>query len=536
MLDRVASLIGGAADGMQWLGTFHSIGVRVLRRHAELVGLKSNFTILDTDDQTRLIKQLLAGRGRSTTRSWPARTLAGIIQRWKDRGADARRRCRATKPATSPAARASRHLPPVPGTARRALNAVDFGDLRACTASPCGRSIPTSWPIYHGRFRYILVDEYQDTNVAQYLWLRLLAQGTQQCLRAWATTTSRSMAGAAPRWTTSCASRRDFRQRHHRSGWSATTARRRTFWARPRTSSPHNEGRLGKTLWTEGKEGEKIRVAACGTATKKRATSARRPRTQQRAGHKLGADGHSGARLASRSASSKSGFISLGLPYRVIGGPRFYERQEIRDAMAYLRLIAQGDDDLAFERIVNKPKRGIGDAAVRHPARLCQRAQHLPLLAATRKCADTDELPPKARKALGELVGEFRALDREFAHPAAHRAGGNGAGRKRLYRHAEGRQVGGSAGAAGQFEGIRPLDGILRVLAGFLEHVSLVMEIAPGRIRRPHQLMTLHAAKGLEFDTVFLPGWEEGLFPSQRTMDEAAWRAWRKNGAWPMSA
>src|SRR5476649_3075507 len=398
MLDRVASLIGGAADGM-WLGTFHSIDVRVLRRHAELIGLKSNFTILDTDDQTRLIKQLLQAEGIDD-KKWPARVLSGIIQRWKDRALTPEKVSGddAGEFANGKAAEIYKMYQ----TRLAEVNAVDFGDL-VMHCVTLWQNHPDILEIYHRRFRHILVDEYQDTNVAQYLWLRLLAQGTQdvccvgdddQSIYGW----RGAEVGNILRFE------KDFPR--------ATIVRlERNYRSTPHILAAashlisHNEGRLGKTLWTDLKEGELISLRGVWDGDEEARTIGEEIEALQRDKHKLSQIAIL-VRAGFQTREFEERFITLGLPYRVIGGPRFYERAEVRDAMAYLRLIAQGDDDLAFERIVNKPKRGIGDASVAS-LHAFARARQIPLLAAAREIADTDELPPKARKALAELSANF---------------------------------------------------------------------------------------------------------------------------------
>ncbi|TAJ25744.1 MAG: DNA helicase II, partial [Reyranella sp.] len=352
MLDRVATLIGGAADGM-WLGTFHSVGVRVLRRHAELIGLKSNFTILDTDDQTRLIKQLLQAEGIDD-KKWPARILSGIIQRWKDRALtpDKVSADDAGEFAGGKAAEIYRQYQ----TRLAEVNAVDFGDL-VMHCVTLWQQHPDVLAQYHRRFRHILVDEYQDTNVAQYLWLRLLAQGTQdvccvgdddQSIYGW----RGAEVGNILRFE------KDFP--------GATIVRlERNYRSTPHILAAashliaHNEGRLGKTLWTEAKEGERISLRGVWDGDEEARTIGEEIEALQRDKHRL-AQIAILVRAGFQTREFEERFITMGLPYRVIGGPRFYERQEIRDALAYCRVTVQHDDDLAFERIYNTPRRGLG--------------------------------------------------------------------------------------------------------------------------------------------------------------------------------
>jgi DNA helicase-2/ATP-dependent DNA helicase PcrA len=398
MRERVAEMIGGVVEGM-WLGTFHSIGARMLRRHAELVGLKQNFTILDTDDQLRLMKQLIQAENLDEKR-WPPRALAAIIDRWKDKG---------LTPDKVPVSEISHAFD---GKAHklysdyqerlRSLNACDFGDLllHVITIFLNHRDVLDAW---QRKFRYILVDEYQDTNVAQYLWLRLLAQGTNniccvgdddQSIYGW----RGAEVGNILRFE------KDFE--------GAKIIRLEQNYR----STPHilgaasgliakNEGRLGKTLWTEINEGEKITLRGVWDGDEE----------ARAIGEEIEADQRRGMRLSQMAILVRAGFqtrlfedrfITLGIPYRVIGGLRFYERQEVRDAMAYFRVTLQPADDLAFERIVNVPKRGLGEATLQ-VLHQTARAKGVPLLQAAGMVTETDELKPKPRAALRRLVEDF---------------------------------------------------------------------------------------------------------------------------------
>ncbi len=517
MKERIGALIGGVVEGMQWLGTFHAIGARMLRRHAELAGLKSNFTILDSDDQLRLMKQLIEAEGVDEKR-WPARTLASMIDGWKNRGL--RPDDVSEGEAQGYAFGKGKLLYRQYQDRLKALNAADFGDL-LLEVLHILKTNPDILADYRDRFRYMLVDEYQDTNVVQYLWLNLLAKGHKdgsggnicvvgdddQSIYGWRGAEVENIL----RFERDFPGARVIRlERNYRSTPAILGAASGLIAA--------NKGRLGKTLWTEGDTGDKIKVQGVWDAEEEARNVASDAEDLHRQGNPF-AQMAVLVRASFQMREFEDRFISLGLPYRVIGGPRFYERAEIRDAMAYLRLIAQGDDDLAFERIVNKPKRGIGDASVA-TLHAFARARHLPLLAAAREVAETDELPPKARKALAELAANFarwtetaRVLPHtELAEMVLDECG-----------YTDMLKVDKSAEAPGRLDNlkefVRSMEGF-ESLAAFLEHVSLVMEIAQDESGDRINLMTLHAAKGLEFDTVFLPGWEEGLFPSQRTMDE----------------
>ena len=512
MKERIGALIGGVVEGMQWLGTFHSIGARMLRRHAELAGLKSNFTILDADDQLRLMKQILEAEGIDEKR-WPARTLASFIDGWKNRG---------LRPEDVPDGEAhgfafgkGRSLYKQYQDRLKSLNAVDFGDLLLEVLTIL-RNNEDILQEYRDRFKYMLVDEYQDTNTVQYLWLKLLAGKTgnvcvvgddDQSIYAWRGAEVENIL----RFERDFPGAKVIRlERNYRSTPAILGAASGLISA--------NKGRLGKTLWTEGDQGEKIKVQGVWDAEEE----ARAVAGDAESLHQKG-DSYSQMAVLVRASFQmrefEDRFLALGLPYKVIGGPRFYERAEIRDAMAYLRLIAQGDDDLAFERIVNKPKRGIGDASVQS-LHAFARAKHLPLLAAAGEIATTDELPPKARKALGALSIDFArwsGVASTLPHTELAEMVLDESGYTDMLKNDK------SAEAPGRLDNLKELVRSMEQyesLTAFLEHVSLVMELEQNDSEDRINLMTLHAAKGLEFDTVFLPGWEEGLFPSQRTMDE----------------
>ncbi len=513
MKERIGALIGGVVEGMQWLGTFHSIGAKILRRHAELAGLKSNFTILDADDQLRLMKQILQAANVDEKR-WPARTLAAMIDEWKNKG---------LTPELVPEGEGhgfafgkGREFYRQYQERLKSLNAADFGDLLLDTLTIL-RTQPEILADYRDRFKYMLVDEYQDTNVVQYLWLKLLATSTgnvcvvgddDQSIYAWRGAEVENIL----RFERDFPGAKVIRlERNYRSTPAILGAASGLIAA--------NKGRLGKTLWTEGDQGEKIRVQGVWDAEEEARNIASDAEDLHRGGNAF----HEMAILVRASFQMREfedRFISLGLPYRVIGGPRFYERAEIRDALAYLRLVAQGDDDLAFERIVNKPKRGIGDASVQSLHKYA-RAQRLPLLAASGEIATTDELPPKARKALAELAVNFARWSetaKHLPHTEVAEMVLDESGYTDMLKADK------SAEAPGRLENLKEFVRSMESfesLSAFLEHVSLVMEIAQDESGDRINLMTLHAAKGLEFDTVFLPGWEEGLFPSQRTMDES---------------
>ncbi len=568
MKDRVGQMVGQVVEGMPWMGTFHSIGVKILRRHAELVGLKSNFTILDVDDQIRVIKQILEAEKLDEKR-WPARVFAMILDGWKNRG---------LTPDQVPAGEAAsfangkgKKLYLAYQERLKTLNAADFGDLLLENIR-LFRTSPDILRQYQQRFKFILVDEYQDTNVAQYLWLRLLAQQSSSSTALSPSSPGRREApspgdprladlsedvdgrdepghdklvgGEREKKNICCVGDDDqsiygwrgaevdniLRFDHDFPGAKVIRLERNYrstghILAAASHLIAHNEGRLGKTLRTEDVPGEKVQVTGGWDSEEEARSIGEEIEQLQRDAREQGLD-HPLDEIAILVRASfqmrefEDRFIQLGLPYRVIGGPRFYERAEIRDALAYLRVIAQPADDLAFERIVNVPKRGLGDATVQmlHDH---ARKQRIPLTEAAAALSATDEMKPKPRLALRELMAGFerwRARKDSMPHTELAEIVLDESGYTAMW------QADKSADAAGRLENLKELVRSMEEfenLAGFLEHISLVMDRDSAEGEQAVNIMTLHSAKGLEFDTVFLPGWEEGLFPHQRALDES---------------
>jgi len=512
MKERITALIGAVGEGMPWLGTFHSIGTKILRRHAELVGLRPDFTILDTDDQIRLLKQILQAENIDEKR-WPARVLAFQIDAWKNRALTPEK-VSAGEGHVFAEGRA-RELYKLYQERLKALNAVDFGDLLLENI----RLFQENADIladFQRRFRFILVDEYQDTNVAQYLWLRLLAAGHRnlccvgdddQSIYGWRGAEvdnilrfERDFPGA-----TVIRLERNYRSTGHILGAAGHLIAR-------------NEGRLGKTLFTDGEEGERVSVACAWDSEEEARMVADEIEALQHKGHSL-QEMAILVRASFQMREFEERFITNAIPYRVIGGPRFYERAEIRDALAYLRIVSQPADDLAFERIFNTPKRGLGDAVL-NALHAYARPNRVPMLQAARVLIESDEISSRARpnlRALVENIGRWASLIETTPHHELAEMILEESGYTDMWKKDR------SADAAGRLDNLKELVRAMEEfenLAGFLEHVGLVMEKSQGEDEARVSIMTLHGAKGLEFETVFLPGWEEGLFPSQRTLDE----------------
>jgi DNA helicase-2/ATP-dependent DNA helicase PcrA len=519
MRARVGAMLGEVVEGMPWMGTFHAICVRMLRRHAELVGLRSNFTILDTDDQLRLMKQLIAAADIDEKR-WPARMLAGMIDGWKNR---------ALIPAAVPGAEGAAfnnvgtELYEAYQARLKTLNAVDFGDLMLHMVV-IFQAHADVLAQYHRWLRFIHVDEYQDTNIAQYLWLRLLAQGHRniccvgdddQSIYGW----RGAEVGNILRFE------KDFP--------GAVVIRLEQNYR----STPHilatashliakNEGRLGKTLWTDVPEGEKVRLIGHWDGEEEARWIGEEVEALQRGRRHLEPYSLNDMAILVRASHQmrafEDRFLTIGLPYRVIGGPRFYERLEVRDAMAYFRLAVSPDDDLAFERVVNTPKRGVGEKGMADIQRRA-RAGGMTLLDATRGMLARREI---SGKAAGELRAFVEGVDRW--HAQTLREGESHIRLAETILEESGYtamwQADKTPEAPGRLENLKELVKALENfdnLQGFLEHVALIMDNDTDSADEKVTVMTLHAAKGLEFPVVFLPGWEDGLFPSQRSMDES---------------
>ena len=512
MRERVAAMIGGLTEGM-WLGTFHALGVRILRRHAEVVGLQSNFTILDTDDQLRLLKQVMQAEGVDSGR-WPARALLGVIQRWKDRGITPDKVTAAED--TDFADGRAKKLYAVYQERLATLNATDFGDLLLHNLTVF-REKPEVLADWQRRFKYILVDEYQDTNVAQYLWLRLLAQGHRniccvgdddQSIYGW----RGAEVGNILRFEQDFPGAKVIRLEQNYRSTAPILAAASGLIA-------NNKGRLGKTLWTSAEGGAPVSVRSLWDGDEEARFVGDEVEARQRQGDSLGSMAIL-VRAGFQTRAFEERFVTLGLPYRVVGGLRFYERQEVRDALAYLRAIHQTADGLALERIINLPRRGIGNTTLQSMHALA-RAQRISLYEAAHRLVESDELRAQARKALSGFLldlDRWRAVAQGLPPVELAETVLDESGYTLMWKQDR------SAEAPGRLENLKEFVraiGEFDTLQGFLEHVALVTELEGDNTVEQISLMTLHAAKGLEFDTVFLPGWEEGLFPHQRAMDES---------------
>ncbi len=512
MRNRVGQLIGDAVEGMPFLGTFHSICAKMLRRHAELVGLQSNYTIIDPDDQLRLLKQLIREENLDEKR-WPPKQLAGLIDSWKNRGLNPADLTPVDNEAYANGK--GQHFYQLYQDRMKALNACDFGDLMLHMLNIFKKHTDVLEE-YQNRFKYVLVDEYQDTNGVQYLWLRLLAQKRKNiCVVGDDDQSIYSWRGAEVanilRFEKDFPGAKVIRlEQNYRSTPQILAAASGLIAS--------NSQRLGKTLWTEIGAGEKVKVIGVWDA----------PEEARRVGEAIERLEHEGADLEQiailvraqyQTREFEDRFIQIGLNYRIIGGFRFYERAEIRDALAYLRVIAQPADDLAFERIYNQPKRGLG-AKTLEKMYLHARSQGIPLAASALELADSDELPARARNTIGSLMQNFlhwREESEKVTPSELLRKVMEESGYEAMLKADR------SAESAGRAENLTELARAMEefeTMEDFLEHVSLIMDNDARDDGEKITIMTMHAAKGLEFNHIFLPGWEEGVFPSQRSLDE----------------
>ncbi len=514
MKERVSTLMGGQPVEGWWLGTFHSLAARMLRRNADLVGLGSNFTILDPDDQVRLLKQIMEAHDIDT-KKWAPKAMIGFIDRWKDRGL------------TPDKADASAYgdiangkltaLYKIYQDRMKAINACDFGDLLlhmiTILRDPANAHILQE---YHRRFRYIMVDEYQDTNVAQHLWLRLLAQGSSniccvgdddQSIYGW----RGAEVGNILKFEKDFPGAKIIRlEQNYRSTNNILKAAHAFI--------SNNDGRLGKELWSNSGDGEKVQVRGLYDGQSEARWVGEEIEQLQRKKISLSNIAVL-VRTGFQTREFEERFIQLGLPYKVIGGPRFYERMEIRDALAYLRVVAHPADDLALERIINTPKRGLGDATIQI-LYAYGRSHGINLHDSIMDLTQTDELRPKVRTTLMKLLDDFarwRSLVDTAAHAELAAQILDESGYMQMWKEDK------TPEAPGRIENLKELIAGMadyNSLPEFLEHVALVLENQDAAGGEFATIMTLHGAKGLEFSYVFLHGWEEGFFPSQRSMDE----------------
>ena len=513
MKSRVGDYIGHGIEGLPWMGTFHSIAAKILRINAELVGLKPNFTILDTDDQIRLLKQIIKAENIDD-KKWTPRYMASLIDSWKNKGWMPEKL--SSQNNFKFAEGKGKKVYEIYQSRLKILNACDFGDLLLLNLE-LFKENQDILKKYHEKFKYILVDEYQDTNICQYLWLRLLAQGSHnicvvgdddQSIYGWRGAEVDNILRFEKEFSGAKVIKleRNYRSTEHILGAASGLI-------------SANKSRLGKTLWTEDIGGHKVTVTGVWDAAAEARLISSVIEDWKRDGR-----GYNEVAILVRASrqmrSFEERFIQIGMPYRVIGGPRFFERQEIRDAHAYIRVLRSETDDLAFERIVNVPKRGIGSATIQK-LQIIARKMNVSLEQATREVIKTDEIRGKARTALRSFTKD---LDRwrgnliTSNHTDVTEIVLDESGYTQMWLNNK------DAKSSSRLENLKELIqamGEFESLDAYLEHVSLVLDVEKNDQEEEVSIMTLHSAKGLEFPLILLPGWEEGTFPSQRSVDEA---------------
>ena len=512
MKSRVGNLIGDMVTGLKWLGTFHSIGAQILRQYPEKVGLKNGFIILDTDDQLRLLKQIIKEENIDD-KKWSAKGLLSLIDKWKNKGLGPNQI--SSDDGDYFANGKGKVLYKKYQEQLKFFNAADFGDL----ILECIRLFnenPDILESFQNRFKYMLVDEYQDTNTSQYTLLKLLSGKWKNiCCVGDDDQSIYSWRGAEV--TNILKFEKDFLhskiirlEQNYRSTGNILAAASKLIET--------NESRFGKTLWTSSNGGEKVSV----TSTWDGEEEARiiTDEIEQQSLNKKNLDEVAIlVRASFQMREFEDRFVSVGLPYKVIGGPRFYERKEIRDANAYFRLAIQPNDSLALERILNVPKRGIGETTLKKIKDYAKN-NNISTIDSIRDLIKTSEIKPKTKISLGhfiELTERWNDLIAERNHYEMAEIILEDSGYLEMLRNDD------TITAAGRLDNIKELFRSIEPfesLNAYLEHISLVMEIDKNPEGNKVSLMTLHAAKGLEFDYVFLPGWEEGVFPNQRSLDE----------------
>ncbi|MDR1551394.1 MAG: UvrD-helicase domain-containing protein [Holosporaceae bacterium] len=505
MKKRLLYLARGETDGV-WLGTFHATGAKILRKHAGLVGISPNFIILDTDDQLKILKRILKEHGIDKSK---ANGILGKISRWKDRGISY---CDPNLDAMAYEKRVYRiYQEHIIG-----YDSVDFGDLLLYVIE-IFRKHPDILQKYRDKFKYILVDEYQDTNLAQYMWLKLLSpSGANLCcvgdddqtIYSWRGAEIRNILDFEKNFSNVKIIRleKNYRSTKHILGAAASLI-------------SYNRSRLGKTVWTKDCDGEKVMICKVLNGFEEALAVA----NQIESINKDNVDYNEIAvlvRAGFQTREFEERFMVAGLPYRMVGGLKFYDRQEIKDVIAYMRLIYQPNDSLAFERIINTPRRGIGVSAVTRFHAMA-REHNISLYYAARSMLQLGELRPSLRSALGKFVALIESIrERDNLRPID-------VAKTVLYEtgYFDALNQEQTIAAQGRLENLKELLIALedfRDLQSFIEHVSLVTDspITSHSQDNVISLMTLHSAKGLEFNAVFLVGWEEGVFPHNLSLLE----------------
>ena len=510
MKQRVEFMLKVATDGW-WIGTFHAMAARILRNHPELAGLKKQFSIIDIDDQIRLVKQALSYHNVDEKR-WPPRLLHNIIQRWKDKGMNPDNISDKEKLGNVN----SKEIYKTYQNRLLTLNVVDYGDLLLHNIN-IFRNNPEVLASYKNKFKYILVDEYQDTNVCQHTWLKLLADqyknicavgDDDQSIYSWRGAEVKNILRFEDTFKNTKVIKLE---ENYRSTGNILEAANELV--------KNNKARLGKKLWTKEGQGERIKVINISNSEEEAIVVSDLIENLFSKGQKLSSIAIL-VRATYQTRFFEDRFIKIGLPYKIIGGTKFYERLEIRDAMAYLRLVSSDLDDLAFERIVNVPKRGLGTKSLLD-IETFSRKENVSLLESCRKLLQNDHFNTKTSSNLKVFLMSLKSWkEKKEALSAAELAELilEESGYTEMWQNDK------SIEAEGRLENLKELVSAIsdfENLNSFLEHIQLVMDNSINNKKDTVNLLTLHAAKGLEFDYVFLPGWEEEIFPNKKSIDES---------------
>ena len=510
---RIEEHIGNLSEGLKWIGTFHSICVKILRRHAEKVQLNSNFTIINTDDQIRLLRQVIKLEAIDE-KKWPPRLLAYIIDQWKNKALTYQNIPEDDLQFDGKA----KKLYAIYQSRLQTLNAVDFGDLilHVIEILKADNSLLLN---YHNLFKYILVDEYQDTNMAQYLLLRLLAQGSKniccvgdddQSIYGWRGAEIGNILKFDKDFPGATVIRLEQNYRSTSNILGAASG-----------LIESNQGRLGKTLWTDSNIGDKVKLIKHIDGKDEVSWICDDIHNQARSENLKFSDIAILFRATWQFRDFEDLLLRRDIPHIIIGGTRFFDRQEIKDAVAYLRIINSDTDSLALERIINVPKRGIGEKSLQQLHNIA-RENNYSLLDATRHALKSNLLSKKIQENLGRFLDMLEiwrdvGFSSEKNHVDLVEQVLDESGYTDMLQNEQ------TPEAEGRLENLKELVSSLSDfsdLQSFLDHVSLVMENQVDRNPDKISLMTLHASKGLEFKQVYLPGWEEETFPNKKSLDD----------------
>ena len=511
MRDRVIKILGNRLNSMPWLGTFHSISVRFLRRHAEAVGLKSNFTILDTEDQKKLVKNICKGENIDAKKISP-QFIMSTIDRWKNKGLLPEEvRLKKKDIFDNQILKVYK----IYQNKIKDLNSCDFGDLILYCVKLFEKNLDIR-NIYSNNFKYILVDEYQDTNLIQNKWLNLIVNKNKniccvgdddQSIYSWRGAEIKNFLGFDKVYP-NC---KIFRlEQNYRSTKNILDIASHLI--------AHNKDRLGKKLWSEGKRGDRVRLN-CYKNGKEEARGVSNILEDFNKNKNSLNDVAILVRAIYQTREFEERFLKVGINYRIIGGIKFYERAEVKDAICYLRIINQKYDDLAFERIVNTPRRGLGDTTIKQLHEFSSKNK-ICLEDSARQLLQNNEFKPKIKiifSNLLDLISKWRSDLKKNKHFDLLKIVLDESGYSAMLKNKKDLEN------ENRLENLKEL---LRAmndydnLQGFLEHVALATSIDQEWDDEKVNIMTIHAAKGLEFDSVFLPGWEEGLFPHQKSLEE----------------